>query len=144
MRRIFLTLALAFCIPMASWAQIPSKADQKTVTDTLSARLFRRDSVKSNFSLRKVIQRGDRLDLYFTASLGDHPWTLQDQKWFLGELEKEWKEIDDEDEEIIEEVTIEAEEITEEEIIAEEPKKKQPQQKAPKEYKGPYSEGDDF
>lgn len=91
MRRIFLALALAFCIPMASWAQIPSKADQKTVTDTLSARLFRRDSVKSKFSLRKVIQRGDRLDLYFTASLGDHPWTLQDQKWFLGELEKEWK-----------------------------------------------------
>lgn len=29
-------------------------------------------------------------------------------------------------------------------IVAEEPKKKQPQQKAKKEYKGPYSEGDDF
>lgn len=95
MKRIPIILALALICsgPSAHAQTVPSKRDMKTVSDTLAARLKRRDSVDASFRISKAIPAGGRMEIRFTAGLGDHPWHEADQKWFRDELSKEWKKI---------------------------------------------------
>lgn len=83
-----LSLAAAFTLPAQN---VPSKIAQRTVADTLSARLKRRDSVDAPLKINKVISTGGKTYLRFTSALGDHPWTEKDVTWFMDQLQKEWK-----------------------------------------------------
>lgn len=92
-KALIILLAYALTASSLSAQSIPSKASQKAVTDTLAARLKRRNSVDAPFRINRASANGGKTDIRFTAGLGDHPWHEEDQKWFREELTKEWKRV---------------------------------------------------
>ena len=93
MKKALLILAFIAATAYALPAQnIPSKSAQRTVADSLSARLKRRDTVDAPIKISKVmVLQGGKTAIRFNSALGDHPWTQEDQEWFREELLKEWK-----------------------------------------------------
>ena len=62
--------------------QSQTLSSYKDICDTLSILVQEKTSVKSHLKLRSVMQRGGKIDFYFTSSIGDIPWTRQDLEWF--------------------------------------------------------------
>lgn len=57
------------------------------VCDSLSVRCQERTGVRVRLELSKVMKRGDKLDFYFTRTLGDQPWRKGDAAWLHRQLE---------------------------------------------------------
>ena len=80
MKRLkILIILLAFHI--AASAQNTLTQDFKEACDSLNVMLMERTSVSGELKLKAVMKRGDRLDFYFTESLGDYPLHNGDVKW---------------------------------------------------------------
>ncbi len=88
MGRIILTIILIFGLSISSAGQSAIVKDFTPVCDTLDARIKRNRDVKGQLKLKSVMKRGDKLDFYFTESLGDFPWRKGEPEWFRKELKK--------------------------------------------------------
>lgn len=81
-----LTLALLF-IPLSSYSRgIPKARDLRTMCDSLHSRLYRRMLVDNTISLTKIKERGDSVDLYFSAGLSYYPWRDGDAGWLREQI----------------------------------------------------------
>lgn len=83
-----LTLAIMLLLHVSAAAQSRIVEDFKPVCDTLSKAIEKRTTVRNELKLKNVMRRGDRLDFYFTVSLGDCPWHKEDVKWFRDTLKE--------------------------------------------------------
>ena len=83
-RSVILLLLLAFHI--TANAQSALTLDFKEPCDSLNTLMMERTSVKGELKLKAVMKRGDKLDFYFTESLGDYPLHEGDVKWLRSAL----------------------------------------------------------
>lgn len=86
-RYIFFLTALLL-LNMTAGAQSRIVEDFKPVCDTLSKAIEKRTTVRNELKLKNVMRRKDKLDFYFTVSLGDCPWHKEDIGWFRDTLKK--------------------------------------------------------
>ena len=75
------TLLFLLAFHIAATAQSTLTLDFKEPCDSLNTLLVERTSVKGELKLKAVMKRGDKLDFYFTESLGDYPLHEGDVKW---------------------------------------------------------------
>lgn len=75
------TLLFLLAFHIAATAQSALTLDFKEPCDSLNTLLEERTSVKGELKLKAVMKRGDKLDFYFTESLGDYPLHEGDVKW---------------------------------------------------------------
>ena len=83
-RSVILLLLLAYHI--TANAQSALTLDFKEPCDSLNTLMMERTSVKGELKLKAVMKRGDKLDFYFTESLGDYPLHEGDVKWLRSAL----------------------------------------------------------
>lgn len=84
-RLISIFVMTASCIIASAQSQLT--LDFKEACDSLNTLLTERTSVKGELKLKSVMKRGDRLDFYFTESLGDYPLHDGDVKWLRSTLQ---------------------------------------------------------
>lgn len=84
-RRIILALLLPalFCTEPAAGT---TREDLKETCDSLTVWLQQRTGVKSSVNIKTVSRRGNVLDLHFTKTFSDYPWTQEDLRWVRGIL----------------------------------------------------------
>lgn len=85
-------VCLAFFTLQTGLAQNRVRDDFEPVCKSLDTLVYERTSVRGKLKLRAVMKRGRYLDFYFSNSLSDLPWTLQDSRWFRNELKKRFPE----------------------------------------------------
>ena len=85
-------VCLAFFTLQTGLAQNRVRDDFEPVCKSLDTLVYERTSVRGELKLRAVMKRGRYLDFYFSNSLSDLPWTLQDSRWFRNELKKRFPE----------------------------------------------------
>jgi len=56
------------------------------ICDSTAVWMQQRTGVKSEIKIKKRMKRGSTLDLYFTKTLSDYPWTGDDIKWFRNQM----------------------------------------------------------
>ncbi len=88
MNRTFLIILLFCGLGFSSAGQSAIVRDFRPVCDTLDVRLKENRDVKGQLRLQNVMKRGNKLDFYFTESLGDYPWREGEPEWFRKELKK--------------------------------------------------------
>lgn len=86
MKRLLLSIYIAFGICLGSAAQSSMTKDFKPVCDSLDVLMKENRDVKGELKLKNVMKRGDVLDIYFTESLGDYPWREGEPEWFRKKL----------------------------------------------------------
>ncbi len=90
MRRHILCLLLA-SLPLSLGAESlrsafsPLTDSLKTILDTH----FRSDN---NTSVKKILRRGNTIDLYFAGTMGDYAWKREDIAWFRNTVRETWPE----------------------------------------------------
>ena len=60
----------------------------KMATDSVARMYARRTTVQNRLTLKKVLRKGDLLELHFDQSLGDFPWREKDVEWFRTQYKK--------------------------------------------------------
>ena len=82
---IFLALALALSLPARASVEREVEVPDEycALSDTLTVLMRERTGfLKGEVSLKKVLKRSKRVDLYFSRELGDFKWTAADVRWF--------------------------------------------------------------
>lgn len=83
MRRLVSCIAVLLCFCFGANAQTAvTAAKLRPATDSIAVLMRNRTTVENKLVLKKVLRRGNILDLYFTNSLGDWPWRKEDVEWF--------------------------------------------------------------
>ena len=93
MKKHILILVFAFICLDIQAQKIPAPSDFKEVCDSLSARLLRETTVKSELKVYRVVKRGASLDITFTNTLSDYPWNKSLSTWFREQLSSEMKSL---------------------------------------------------
>lgn len=93
MKKQILILVFAFICLDIQAQKIPAPSDFKEVCDSLSARLLRETTVKSELKVYRVVKRGASLDITFTNTLSDYPWNKSLSTWFREQLSSEMKSL---------------------------------------------------
>lgn len=88
MKKVLPLIALLFFTPFIASGRGNLVKDFKPLCDSLGVFMKKRTSVTSELRLKTVITRNDKLDFYFTESLGDFPWKKRDCDAFRKELAK--------------------------------------------------------
>ena len=86
------TLLILLAFHIAATAQSTLTLDFKEPCDSLNTLMMERTSVKGDLKLKAVMKRGDKLDFYFTESLGDYPLHEGDVKWLRTALKSVFPE----------------------------------------------------
>ena len=71
----------------------PVPSDFTQACDSLSARLQRKTTVKSELKVYRVVKRASFLDITFTNTLSDYPWNKALNSWFRKELSSELENV---------------------------------------------------
>lgn len=86
MKRLLIILSLALLTSFSSSAQNKMAEEFKPAADSLSVLLKERTTVDIPLRIRRVMKRGNTLDIYFTQTLGDIPWREAEYSWFRSQL----------------------------------------------------------
>lgn len=88
MKRAFIITAILLI--SAALIPVPASGNARETLeetcDSLSVWMQERCGVKSHIGIRSITKRGRTMDLYFTRTFSDYPWTREDIKWARGIL----------------------------------------------------------
>ena len=88
-KKSIIALLATLLLAIPSYAQKKPNIDEFASTcDTLSKAIKKRTDIRWILKLKNVAQRDSLLDFYFTESLGDYPWYVEDAKWFKETLKR--------------------------------------------------------
>lgn len=85
--KFIFTILISFSLCLTAAGQNAMTKDFKPVVDSLDVLLKENRDVKGRLLLKNIMKRGNRLDFYFTESLGDYPWREGESEWFREQLE---------------------------------------------------------
>ena len=85
--KFIFTIFISFSLCLTAAGQNAMTKDFKPVVDSLDVLLKENRDVKGRLLLKNIMKRGNRLDFYFTESLGDYPWREGESEWFREQLE---------------------------------------------------------
>ena len=77
-------LIISALLPRQAFGNAREEIDE--TCDSLSVWMQRRCGVKSVISVKSITRRGKTMDLYFTKTFSDYPWSREDLKWARGIL----------------------------------------------------------
>ena len=80
-RLISIIGAAALLVPCLCRAAQPGREALDTACDSLTVWMQQRTGVKSHIKIKSVRMRGSSLDLTFTKTMSDYPWSKEDISW---------------------------------------------------------------
>ncbi len=84
--KFIFALFISFSLCMTAEGQNAMTKDFKPVVDSLDVILKENRDINGRLLLKNIMKRGNRLDFYFTESLGDYPWREGESEWFREHL----------------------------------------------------------
>lgn len=84
--KFIFTILISFSLCLTAEGQNAMTKDFKPVVDSLDVILKENRDINGRLLLKNIMKRGNRLDFYFTESLGDYPWREGESEWFREHL----------------------------------------------------------